>query len=511
MRMPPLVPRARALQLAQVTVLTLIQGLAAGSAAFAVRGLFEILHRDVPISTGLLLVLGASGIVIAVARVAARMLGERLGQSYALDVRQALFQHATRMPASDVAERRNGYMSLRFVGDLSALRDWIGLGLPHLIAAAILIPMAQAVLWMLHPGFGMAVVPIVVIAIAVIALGGARLVPLYQTLRQHRALIAADMVERMPLAPQLRRLGRAKRERIRIRDHSLKMIEASLHRMRVAEALKAWPDVVSACAVIAVIWVGFRDNVSPGTIAGGLAALGISIAPMRELATVWDLRAGFQAAHAKCELALMRRRRAAGAAQKYRADGAYSVEITGLDIGPANDFTLRVSPGETAMLDTIGSHDQMHLFSILSGLEPVAHGSVRINGQAVCDIDQARICVIDIAPPVLRGSLRRAITLGIDPRPKDRDIRRVTKQTGFDATISRMGDLNARVAENGNNLAPIERLRLSLTRAMLSDPAVVLVALPVRVLDAQTLRALHDWIGESGATAIIGGYGQAAR
>ncbi|MCB1977291.1 MAG: ABC transporter ATP-binding protein, partial [Nitrosomonas sp.] len=76
-----------------------------------------------------------------------RRFGEILGQSYARDVRIALFDHASRMWPRDLAARRAGYLSLRFVGDLTALKDWPGRGLPLLVEGVVMLPAAVVILF----------------------------------------------------------------------------------------------------------------------------------------------------------------------------------------------------------------------------------------------------------------------------------------------------------------------------------------------------------------------------
>lgn len=502
MKMPRLINRKRAFGLVAVTLWTLLQGVAAGAAAFAVRGLFESLHSDIPLPTMLLAMLAGSGVVIALSRVAASVAGERIGHAYALEVRHALFRHATRMPASDVAMRRNGYMSLRFVGDLSALRDWLGLGLPHLIAALILIPVAQWVLWSLHPGFGRAVIPFFVFGFVVIGLGGFLLVPMHRKLRHRRARIAADMAERMPLAPHLGRMGRTRIETDQISKHSYSMIDAALAKTRLSEVLKALPDVLSALAVLTVIWIGYRDDVTTGTIAGALSALGIAFFPMRELATVWNLHAGFRAAHSKCENALGRRQRPHTPPQRSKAE-PFKVEIHNLTCGSLENFSLTANAGEITTLSGVTSHQKVQLFSVLSGLEIPESGTVRMNGTALAEVDQSRVAVVTAHPPVLRGSLRRAVTLGLNPRPKAKKIKSVARRTGFDKAIERLGGLDAQLAEGGKNLSISERAQLSLTRAMLSQPGLVLITRSARVLDKSAQATMMAWIKKTGATALF--------
>ncbi|MGX0879558.1 ABC-type multidrug transport system fused ATPase/permease subunit [Roseovarius sp. MBR-154] len=231
MPVPRLLENGRWRGLVTVSLVTLVQGAAAGVAAFATRRLFDAMHAGTTLPPGLLAALIASGLVIAGTRMLSRLMGERLGQGYALAIRLALLKHASGMPASAVAKRRSGYMSPRFVGDMTAFRDWLGKGLPRLIAAAVMIPAACAVLWLLEPRFALGIAPLFAVTLAVLAVAEPRLEPLHRRLRARRALIAAEMAERMPLAPELDRMGRRPAEMRQLRKRSERMIRAALHRL----------------------------------------------------------------------------------------------------------------------------------------------------------------------------------------------------------------------------------------------------------------------------------------
>lgn len=501
MAMPRLITRQRVAGLGIVTLAAVLQGGAAGASALAVRGLFNALHHGQTLAPALLALLAGSGMVIGLARVLSAVTGQRIGHAYALEVRHALFHHASRMSASDVALRRNGYMSLRFVGDLSALRNWLALGLPHLIAALILIPVAQGVLWNLHPGIGRAVAPFFALGFLLIGLGGLRLAPLHRRLRRQRARIAADMAERMPLAPHLGRMGRAQKEIAQINRHSQQMISAALAQTRMSEGLKAVPDMVSGLAALAVIWVGMHNTLAPGTIAAALAALGIAFVPMRELANVWNLRASYRAAYAKCDSALNRRHRPQAHVVAQKA-GAVGVDIRGLNSGALRDFSLSANAGEIVPVSGMTALEEAELFSVLLGLEIPEGGQVHLNNTPLPETDQSAIALIDTQPPLLRGSLRRGVVMGISPRPHDKAIRAAARKTGFDAVISRLGGLDQQIAEGGRNLSITERAQLSFTRAMLAEPGLVLLARSAIRLDTALAAKIITWARSSGATVL---------
>lgn len=506
MALPGLLGHGRQRGLLAVSALTLAQGVGAGAAAFATRGLFEALHGPSVLPFSLLVTLAASGVLIAVARVSARVTGERLGQSYARDIRLALFEHAAGMSASDVAARRSGYMSLRFVGDMTAFRNWIGLGLPRLVAGMILIPMALAVLWMLAPIFALATLPLVIATIGTIGFGGFHLRPLHRRLRARRARIAVDMAERMPLAPELDHLGRRRIEANRLDRKIDWMVRAAIARIRLAEALKAIPDILAGLAAMSIILSGHRSGATPGVIAGGLAAFGLMIMPLRDLATVWNLHSAWRSAAIKAESALSRRQRRPHAETRALPRGPIAIAISDFELPSGNRFALDLEAGGKAVLD-LNERDAAILFDALRGLEDVPDGRIGFSGICLGHISRdslrRRVVAITPEPPVLRGSLRRALTLGVSRRKDDAHIETLVKEAGLAGAVSRLGGLDGKLTEGGRNLSFSERMLVSLTRAMQLRPGLILVDGRIGSLENAARQNITGWLSRSGATLLL--------
>ena len=505
MAMPDLMENGRWRGLALVSLVTLVQGAAAGVAAFATRGLFEAMDTPTALPLGLVAALAASGLVIAGARVASRLMGERLGQDYALSIRLALLEHAAGMPASAVASRRIGYMSLRFVGDMTAFRNWLGKGLPRLIAGAVMIPAACAVLWRLEPRFALVVAPLLLATLGVMAAAGPRLEPLHRRLRARRARIAAEMAERMPMAPELDRMGRRPTELRSLRKRTERMIRAALRRLFWAESLKALPDAVAGLAAGAVIVTGAQTGTGTGTIAGALAAIGLVLTPLRDLASVWNFRAAYLAAHRKCRAAIAREQRDVGGGDKRLPAGPVQLCVRDLPMRQGAPLSLDVPTGGLRTL-TCDPHDADALFSALCGLERVPPGKITLSGICLTALSRGSlrrgVQRLHTHPLVLKGALRRNLALGLRQCPSDGKLTRVARKAGLGALLDRPGGLDGALAEGGRDLSARERSALSLARVLLGKPQLVLVDEALWHLDPKAQDALAAHLDACDATVL---------
>lgn len=477
-RLPPLLDRRRGRGLAAVAALTVVQGAAAGAAAFATRSLFAAMHGGAALPVTELAVLAGAGAVIAATHVAARQVGERIGQDYARQIRTALFDHAARMPARAVAARRVGYMSLRFVGDLTAFRNWLGLGLPRLIAAIVLIPAMLLVLWLLDPVFALVVTPISALCLILITWGGLRLVPLQRRLRARRARIAAEMAERMPMAPHLDRLGRRGRELGLLDKRTDAMVSAALAHRLGAESLKALPDLAAGGAAALVILVGYRAGLGTGSIAAALAALGLLLSPLRDLGGVWNHRAAYRAAAIKAEAALSRAPRDLYRGGKSLPKGGVEVVFADVALPSGTHLSFR-APGGKATDLALGDLEADAVIDMLLGLDAPQAGAILLSGIDLRDLSRGTlrrdVMQIGPLPDILQGSIRRALVMGCDLRPDDAALIRMASDAGLSALLDRLGGLGGTVLEGGKNLSRAERLAISLVRVRLSRPRLVLL------------------------------------
>jgi ABC-type multidrug transport system fused ATPase/permease subunit len=508
--LPSITGQGRGRGIALISLLALGQAAAAGVAAFATRDVF-LAFRDASDALPLaaLAMIAAAGLVIAGLRVGERVVAERVGQAYAAALRLRLFNHLTRMSARDVASRRSGGLAMRFVGDLAAVRGWVSLGIARLVSAAIVLPIAGGVLFLLNPDLGWAATAPIVIGLLVMALAGPRLGPAHRRLRERRARLAADMSERIPHAPELRLLGRLDTERRHLLRRTERLVESAMTRARGAALLRAIPDAVSGIAAAAVFLAALNSGAAGAEAAAALAMLGLVLQPMRDLAGVWDRQRAWVAARDKCDALLstptLRRPRGKGTDPVPDAPPAVCFSsvsagrLVGVDITAPAGAAIAIVGGNGAGKST--------LLGLAAGLEQPRDGAVTIGQRPAAGLTALErrrlVALVGTRSPILAGSLRRALTMGGAQRPDDAEILAEAGRFGLDHVIERLGGLDGRVAEGGRNLSAGEARRILLTRAALARPRLMLLDEPDDALDADGPALVEQLVRGGGATVLM--------
>ena len=509
--LPRIAADGRGARIGLIAVLALGQACAAAWAAVAMRAVFAALHAaDGAVPWAALGGIAGAGIAITLLKVLERTQAERVGQAYAASVRATLYRHLSRFAAPALAKRRTGALALRFVGDLAAVRGWVSHGIARLISAGIVLPVSTGVLFWLAPGFGLAVAAPLLAGLALMAIAGVGLGPAHDRLRRRRARIAADMSERVAHAPQLHVIGRSGQELARLERNTARLLAAALARMRRSALLRALPDAISGAAAAALLLTALQHGLPAATTAAGLATLALMIQPLRELGMVWDRHRAWQLARRKAERLLatpgLKRRAASVPPQFGNAPPALSFERVGLTEA-GRRFDACAEPGQRIAVVGASGAGKTTLLNLAAGLDRPARGRVRIDGIAPTDLPlaQRRRMFAHVGPqsPILAGSLRRALSLGLAPRPCDERLLAVARDFGLGGTIARLGGLDGRVAENGRDLSSGERSRLLLARATLAAPRLLLIDASEGLLDPAGRHALRRLLRNIGATVLL--------
>ncbi|MEE4188725.1 MAG: ABC transporter ATP-binding protein [Roseobacter sp.] len=490
---PEILSDGRQHALALLVALSFAQAGAMVAAAFAARDVFRFLRDGGPVlPVGALVVIAVSGLVLFACRTLEGRIGERAGQSYAAAIRKTLFLHVSRMPLRDVARRRSGALALRYVGDLTAFKGWIARGLARLISASVTIPAALLVLYLLDPWLlAAASGPLAAVVLGILLMGTA-LGAAHARLRSTRARLAAAMAERLPQGIQLRRAGRVRTELRALKARSGDVADAGVHRETLAATVRALPDAGAGLAGALCLLVCMRLGLGIPEAVAAMTALSMVVWPLRQLADVADRRRAFLVASSKLDRLLASPRVPGGKGLPAR-DSKPAVAIDRAQIFGGAPLTLTLARGEQRRLAGPSGSGKSALLLALAGFDVAPSSKVfHVLGRAPSSLGPGEVLYLGPRSPGLAGTLRREVTIGLDRVPQDAEIAQALVTAGLADTLTRIGGLDGKIAEQRRNLSASEQVGLLLARGLLASPKLALVDADEVGLDRNALNALLD-------------------
>ncbi|MEL7347442.1 MAG: hypothetical protein AAFN17_06770 [Pseudomonadota bacterium] len=220
---------------------------------------------------------------------------ERLGLDYVSEVRLRLFDGLVEGRGTD-----HGVAMSRLMNDLSALRQWVGLGLARSFSAAMAFcgcAIAAAMMSQAH------LVAILGPAFLVLIAGAAALLPLARRVREvrrRRGKLAKLLGESLAALPEIQN-REARLVRRRVARASAKLREALLDRIRVASVLRVLPDAVLPLVLICAVATGLET----GDMQLGLILLaGLAAGPLTQGLRAAEYRIAFSVARDRLSPAL---------------------------------------------------------------------------------------------------------------------------------------------------------------------------------------------------------------
>ncbi|MDT8345603.1 MAG: hypothetical protein RQ752_14360, partial [Thermohalobaculum sp.] len=336
-----------------------LQGAAALLLPFAILGLAGAGLAGAPGGAGLVwgavVPIGALALAVVGLRVIELSDAERLGLDYVAEMRLRLFDGL----AAGLARSSHGVAMARMMNDLSALRNWVGLGLARSVSAGLALAGCLGAAVALSPQHaGAILVPLGLTAAAAVAMAGA-LGARVGEVRRLRGRLAKRLGEILPVLPVLRGRVAVAKARGRIERAGDALVAAQIRQIRIAAMLRALPDALMPGAVLAALAFGLplggggAGATSSGAASVGLVLLaGLATGPLRQLFRALEYRAAFVVARERLAPGIAAGELGtaaapAGVAQDARAPGGAGHSEAG---GPA---AVQAGPGAEPSVDGV--------------------------------------------------------------------------------------------------------------------------------------------------------------
>lgn len=451
------------------------------------------------------------GIGVSVLALRVREAGdaERLGQDYVMRVRLRIFDRVAERPARMTGRRRFGLTITRLVSDLSSLRNWVSLGIARSVVATISIAGLLASLCYFSPVSAATVLGVMLVCVLGIAIATPHLRIAVVEARRRRGRLTNNLSEKVLAARAVWQLGRADRERTRIRRQSGQLRDALIRRARLSAILRSSSEIAWPLAIASVLATSIAMASPVSELVIAVLLVGMIMTAMGRIAQAWDYRIAFEEGRRRIgELLEEPRIREARDAVALPGSGPLELTFDDVTAGDAlQGVRLRARPGDRVLVVGPTGAGKSTLLALAARMAEPDAGVIRLDGIEIARIEldalHRAVQLVSAELPLLRGTVAENVGYAA-PEESEEWLTRVADACGLmdDSALAQTG-LDLRVDEQGANLSQGLRHRILLARAVAARPRLLLVDEPRLLADPRSRTALVNAIALTSATVLI--------
>ena len=442
-----------------------------------------------------------------------------IGQRVVLLLRRDLFDHLTGLSLRYFSQQKAGWIIARLTSDVDAVSDVLSQGMPTLVSNVVLLPAAIAALLIADWRLGLVVFAIVPPALVLTRwFQHTSHVALVEQ-RNRIAAVTAQIAESVAGMAVVQAFNRERRFQAEFDGLNAANREQSIYTQKIFSIFFPSIEFLGVIATIGVLFTGERllasNAITIGTLITALYLLQLVFQPLQELSDVYGQLQSGAAAMVKIATILDEEpevRDRSGARDLPSIDGDLVVDHVVFAYGKEpvlHGVDLAVPAGGCLALVGESGGGKSTLARLVGRFYDPDSGAVRVDGTDLRDVTlhsyRRQIGVVLQDPFLFSGTIASNIRFA-KPDATDEEVAAAAAAVGVDRVAARLsGGLEHEVREGGAGLSAGERQLISIARALLADPRILIldeatsnIDRPTEVLIEQALDRLLR-----GRTSII--------
>lgn len=458
----------------------------AGAAVFmawSVRSLFDVAIGHEASNTGL----PGHPVMPALIAIAAlfgtttlqRRLTDGIGLTYVHDLRLRLFRHVLQAAPGSAGKGKRANLLLPFVGDLTAVRQWVGDGLARLVLGSMITVLLLGYVALDHASLALTLAAAMAVLAMLAWLLHGPLDRATRNVRRQRGLLSTFVAGRLEAAATIASMRRSRTEVDKLARRSQELTSAALHRAWLVGALRGLTQSSAAVMLVLMLMVA-GDQVrhglmSPGELLGMMSLVGVIGLALNDMGRALELFVPGRVALQRIARLMALPRRVKSRKTKRQA-GMAGLSITRLAVpGMAEPISLAAAPGDVILIDGPAGSGKSALVAILGRLQAPMRGTIRINGIALDAMSlteqQGLIGLASQAVPLLPGSVGMNLKYR-RPATSSGDAQKLVDELGIEMSGL---EFERVLGDPRTSLSTGEYEALLVARAMLDQPALLLL------------------------------------
>ena len=444
-------------------------------------------------------------------RVHERYTSEKMSQKYINRVRSVLLKRLMRASVRSVQTMSVGAMSSRLGGDLSAVKKWLSLGIARLISHGLLLSIISLLIININLYLGLVMLFSMALLVAVSMIIGKQLKTSIKSVRKNRIKIHSMLVERLSSIITIRAMGQELSEIKKINRNADKLKQSVSENGFWLGLLRGLGDA-SSLILICMVFAFQATGGHPLNVDEMMALISIILfinSPIRELARVHEYYQGAEVSLKKLKEIFSIPRIVRGSSKTREVKENFG-EVTLRNVKFSKVFkglSLRAKAGEHVAITGKNGSGKSTLLHLITGLVKQESGTIKVNGVnprlTNTSAKSAHIGFCGADTNLIKSTLFRNLTYrGVNYSKNE--FNELLTFCQIDEISSQLPKgLNTIVKEGGRNFSSGEKCRISLFRAMLGRPEILILDEPENYLDNNGFEIVKKILRDYQGTVLI--------
>jgi ATP-binding cassette subfamily B protein len=433
-------------------------------------------------------------------------LNNRFEQHVIFDMRRDLYDKLQRLSINYYDQRATGDLMTRVIDDVNAVERVLIDGIEQGTTAFLGLAGVLVMMWRFDAGLTLwSLLPLPLL------MGGALIYTTtahsrYRAVRRATSALNALLHDNLQGIRQIKGFGREPHELGRFSDRAGRLKSATLKVMGAWSMYSPAMEFSAWLGYVIVFWLGGRaviaGEMTVGVLVGFLAYLGMLYQPVRAL---HGLNQMFQAGRAAGERVfdiLDAPVEAGEGAQTLPARVAGQVEYRDVgfeyraDLPVLHGVNIVARPGETVALVGPTGAGKTTIVNLLPRFYDVTRGTILIDGRDIRDVTleslRRQIGIVSQEAFLFNGTIRENILYGrLDA--SEAEMIEAAKAANCHEFVMRLPEkYDSRVGERGVKLSVGEKQRVSIARALLKDPPILILDEATASVDTATEKLIQE-------------------
>lgn len=445
----------------------------------------------------------------------------RASQNFGADIREALFTKVQTFSFENVDAFKSGSLMTRMTSDVVQVQNLVQMGLQGLVRAPSLLVGSVVMALIINRQLGLILLGTLIVLIAVVALLIRFSTPIFSAVQGKLDAVNTRIQENLAGIRVVKAFVRTGYETGRFREVNGDYTRVSIRAARfIALNSPIVTLIMNACLVTVLLYGG--NKVSFGSVKAGdlVAFVNYVVQVLSSLLMVSSLLMNVSQAKVSADriqevLAAQPHIRDAEAKGSLSLPGRkVKLENVSFSYNGSSDpkdlvlqgINIEAERGETVAIIGATGSGKTTLVQLIPRLYDVTSGSIQLDGQDIRELPllelRRRIGMILQESFLFTGTIRENIAFG-KPGAEQAEVEAASRMAQAHDFISRLPEgYDTKLGQKGVNLSGGQKQRLSIARALLVKPPVLIMDDSMSALDARTERQLRGALKDITAEAV---------